>query len=110
MHAAVVRELPEVYQQARRLLCQQDPTGYRELVKILLLHSEFDPRDLETAVREGLAARRLTAEDIRQSLLNRQRDHAHSQTPVLPPPLAAVPTVAVGEPSRYDELLKAGAS
>jgi len=110
MHAAVVRALPEVYQQARRWLCQRDPTGYRELVKILLLHHEFDAQALETAVGEGLATRCLTAEAIRQRLLNRQQSAAGGPAPVLLPPSLAGPTVAVGAPSRYDELLKAGVS
>src|SRR5690606_28393204 len=40
-HAAVVRQLPEPYQTLLRHLLESDPSGYRQMVHVLLLHQEF---------------------------------------------------------------------
>src|SRR5690606_15746989 len=70
-HAAVVRQLPEPYQTLRRRLMEHDPSGYREMVQILLLHREFAPEAVREAIQEALAAGIYLADGIRQLLLNR---------------------------------------
>lgn len=103
-HAAVVRDLPEPYQQARKLLCEGNSAGYRELVRILLLHQEFTADDLREAVVRALARRRLTADEIRQDLINAQTCTSAGKA-ALAHKLADV-KVPVGNPSTYNELLK----
>ena len=41
MHAAVVRRLPEIYARVKEKLLLNDPEGYRELCRILLLNREY---------------------------------------------------------------------
>jgi len=99
-HAAVVRQLPEPYQTLRRRLMEHDPSGYREMVQVLLLHQEFAPEAVREAIQEALAAGIYLADGIRQLLLNRfdLRKEVHAG----PTPGPAVP---VGDPRRYDALL-----
>lgn len=103
-HAAVVRQLPEPYQTLRRHLLESDPSGYREMVRVLLLHREFAPEAVREAVQEAMAIGIYQAEDIRQLLLNRcdERNAAHTGPP-------RGPAVPVGDPRRYDALLEVGA-
>jgi len=103
-HAAVVRQLPEPYQTLRRHLLESDPSGYREMVRVLLLHREFAPEAVREAVQEAMAIGIYQAEDIRQLLLNRcdERKAAHTGPP-------RGPAVPVGDPRRYDALLEVGA-
>jgi len=103
-HAAVVRDLPEPYQQARTLLCEGNPSGYRELVQILLLHREFPADALQEAVIRALDRRRLVADEIRQDLLNAQavtcrhgNNITHQLTDV---------RVPVGRPNIYNVLME----
>lgn len=103
-HAAVVRQLPEPYQTLRLRLMEQDPSGYREMVQVLLLHREFDPDLVQEAIQEALAAGTCHAEGIRQLLLNRL--DGRREASVLEPRGPAVP---VGDPRRYDALLGVGA-
>lgn len=70
-HAAVVRELPAVFQEVRKRLCAARLDGYREFCQVLLLYREF-PSDLvkhalDTAVAQGSVG----FTTIRQLLLNR---------------------------------------
>jgi len=95
-HAAVVRQLPEPYQTLRLRLMEQDPSGYREMVQVLLLHREFDPDLVQEAIQEALAAGTCHAEGIRQL----------REASVLEPRGPAVP---VGDPRWYDALLGVGA-
>jgi hypothetical protein len=103
-HAAVVRQLPEPYQTLRLRLMEQDPSGYREMVQVLLLHREFDPDLVQEAIQEALAAGTCHAEGIRQLLLNRL--DGRREASALEPRGPAVP---VGDPRRYDALLGVGA-
>src|SRR5690606_17712319 len=88
-HAAVVRQLPEPYQTLRLRLMEQDPSGYREMVQVLLLHREFDPDLVQEAIQEALAAGTCHAEGIRQLLLNRL--DGRREASVLEPRGPAVP-------------------
>lgn len=109
-HAAVVRELPEPYQALRRTLCQRDPSGYRELVRILLLHREFTAPSLREAVERALASGCLTAEEIRLDLLNHERgqDSQNREPAPLPAKLEGI-EITVGCPASYNRLLEVGA-
>src|SRR5690606_41843922 len=88
----------------RLRLMEQDPSGYREMVQVLLLHREFDPDLVQEAIQEALAAGTCHAEGIRQLLLNRL--DGRREASALEPRGPAVP---VGDPRRYDALLGAGA-
>jgi hypothetical protein len=90
--------LPEPYQQARKFLCGSSQSGYREFVRILLLHKEFP------AVANRLAAGRLTADEVRQILLNQTTVSSCSSSVVVPDMVAGL-HVPVGEPTLYNQLL-----
>jgi len=72
MHLALVAQLPEIYDRARRLLCSDRRDGYRDFAGILLLHREFPAQDVEIALREAMAKGMPTPEVVRQLALNRQ--------------------------------------
>jgi len=99
-HAAVVRQLPEPYQTLRRHLLEADPSGYREMVQVLLLHREYSPESVREAVQEAITAGIYRVEGIRQLLINRH-DRCEATSSV--PPRG--PEVMVGDPRRYDSLL-----
>lgn len=67
-HAAVVRQLPEVYQKIRLRMMDQRPDGYKDFVAILLLHKVFSSQDILSAIEE-IGADLVTAELIRAHLL-----------------------------------------
>lgn len=102
VHAAVVRELPPVYQAAREQLLRH-PQGYRDFTRILLLHQEFAADQVAAALREALDRQVLGPDSVRQILLNRAASPQPPRTAV--PPLLAQTRVAVADPSRYDLLL-----
>ncbi|MDH7579138.1 MAG: hypothetical protein QHH75_15305 [Bacillota bacterium] len=72
MHAAVVRQLPEIYSRAKAALLQENPEGYRELCRILLLHREYSPEQVAAALEQALAMGFPTAAAVRQLILNQQ--------------------------------------
>lgn len=102
-HAAVVRDLPEPYQKARQQLCRVEG-GYREMARILLLHREFPAGAVREAVADGLASGRLSADDLRQVLLNRTAGGTPGQAVAVPAAMAGI-QVPIGDPRRYDALL-----
>jgi len=102
-NAVVVRELPEPYQQARKFLCGNSQSGYREFVRILLLHKEFPAQQVRMAVADRLAAGRLTADEVRQVILNQRAVTSFSEEVVVPHMMAQI-QVPVGKPTLYDEL------
>lgn len=102
-HAAVVRQLPEPYQTLRRHLLESDPSGYRQMVHVLLLHQEFTTDEVRQAVQEAVAAGICQADEIRQLLLNRRDRNDIAQGP------PRGPVVPVGDPRRYDALLEVSA-
>ncbi|SHN88607.1 IS21 family transposase [Desulfitobacterium chlororespirans] len=102
-NALVVRKLPEVYQKLRVRMCSNDPEGYREFAKILLLHLEYRFEDVLAAVEEGLLHHSPSQESIRQILM------VHASTPKVSlretkSPLARL-EVPVDTPSKYDHLM-----
>lgn len=100
-NAAVVRDLEEPWQKARTLLCAH--SGYRELCAILQLHRDHSHEALTQALEEALALKRVTAETVRQLLLN--KTPSASLTVAVPDSLAELPLPAP-DPGRYDALLK----
>jgi len=106
-HAAVVRNLPEPYQAVREHLCSQDPSGYREMVQVLLLHREFSAQTVREALIASLATGRLTADEVRQTILNRRTERAPDGVEV-PANLADI-SVPVGDPRCYDDLMERSA-
>lgn len=102
-NAVVVRELPEPYQRARKFLCGSSQSGYREFVRILLLHKEFPAQQVRGAVADRLAAGRLTADEVRQVILNQRAVESFSGAVVVPGMMAQI-QVPVGKPTLYDEL------
>ncbi|NLN28011.1 MAG: IS21 family transposase [Firmicutes bacterium] len=102
-HAAVVRQLPEPYQTLRRHLLESDPSGYRQMVHVLLQHQEFTTDEVRQAVQEAVAAGICQADEIRQLLLNRRDRNDIAQGP------PRGPVVPVGDPRRYDALLEVSA-
>lgn len=66
-HAAVVRQLPEVYQQIRRRMTASRMDGYKDFVAILLLHREFPAQEVLRAIEE-IGVDVATAEQIRARL------------------------------------------
>ena len=67
-HAAVVRHMPEVYQQIRRRMMDRRPDGYKDFLQILLLHRVFPVQDILEAI-EAIGASGVTADQIRTRLL-----------------------------------------
>ena len=69
-NALVVRKLPEIYQQLRRLLCKHNTEGYKEYAKILLLNKEFDFKDVMQAIEDNINLGLATYPHIRQTLIS----------------------------------------
>ncbi len=67
-HAAVVRQMPEVYQQIRRRMTSRRPDGYKDFLQILLLHRVFPAQDILRTI-EDIGVDGVTADQIRQRLL-----------------------------------------
>jgi hypothetical protein len=67
-HAAVVRQLPEVYQRIRRRMTNKRPDGYKDFVSILLLHRSFPAQEVLRAIEE-IGVDVVTAEQIKARLL-----------------------------------------
>lgn len=70
-NALVVRKLPEVYQQLRRLLCNHNTEGYKEYAKILLLNKEFKFTDVMQSIEENINLGIVTYAHIRQTIISR---------------------------------------
>lgn len=100
-HAAVVRNLPEPYGDLRKHLLTRDPSGYKELVEVLLLHREFSAEQVREAVTVALSSAWVSADDIRQVLLN--QGLGSSAAGLSHPADVDVP---VGDPRSYDRLLE----
>ncbi len=101
-NARVVRELEEPWQRARRVLCAR-PEGYRELCALLQLHRDHPHEDLTRALEEALSLKRVTAETVRQLLLNRTPSDIPAAS--VPDSLASL-SVPTPDPGRYDALLR----
>ncbi|QQE81541.1 IS21 family transposase [Alicyclobacillus sp. SO9] len=100
-HAAVVRQLPEVYQRIRRRMTATRMDGYKDFVAILQLHRTFSPQDILRAI-EDIGPDVVTADQIRAKLL--PMDAAASVFTV-PDELKQFRTMKQN-PARYDSLTK----
>jgi len=103
-NALVVRKLPDVYQKLRILLCHNNPEGYREFVKILLLNLEFKFEDVLSAIEEGLKQHSTTQESIRQILISQVSSQTMSIKDQLESPLVDL-DVPVDTPSKFNHLM-----
>lgn len=99
-HAAVVRQLPEVYQRIRIRMTNSRPDGYKDFVALLLLHQVFPAKDILDAI-EAIGPDVVTAEQVRKHLF--QTD-ATSVTRV--PDELQMYRLTKQNPARYDSLVK----
>lgn len=106
-HAAVVRRLPAVYEEARQLLCHRHPQGYRDFAKILMLHLEFPADKIRAALRQALDRGILGSLAVRQLLVG--TDMPVQEAAQVPDRLRDI-QVAAADLSRYDALLGRGIS
>lgn len=104
-HAAVVRQLPPVYNLVRQKLCSKHPDGYRELAAILLLRREFSAQLVESALEEALERGCLQASAVRQILLNRSAPPRPE--PVSVPPSLGTANLRQPDLHQYDLLVQA---
>lgn len=102
-NALVVRKLPEVYQQLRVSLCRQNPEGYREFTKILLLNQEFSFEAVLNAVEEAMRQGIASLSTIRCLLDSRLNTTSNKTSTVLP---LKGPEVPLDSPSKYDHLMR----
>jgi hypothetical protein len=101
-HAAAVRELPAIFEIARKRLLASRPDGYREFAKILLLARDFNLHELEVALAKAVESPNLSAAIVRQMIQNfRQREVA----PVTPPEALASIRVSLPDLAIYDSLV-----
>jgi len=79
-HAAVVRQLPNVYQRIRRRMTRCRPDGYKDFVAILMLHQVFQSGDVLSAI-ETIGEDVVTAEQIRAHMLRLDKPKAAVEVP-----------------------------
>jgi transposase len=99
-HAAVVRQLPEVYQRIRIRMSESRPDGYKDFVAILMLHQVFRAEDILHAI-EQIGPDVVTADRIKRHLLRTPAKLA----PSVPSDLQTY-RLTQPHPSRYDALTK----
>ena len=102
-NALVVRKLPEVYQQLRRLLCKHNTEGYKEYAKILLLNKEFDFKDVMSAIENNINLGTATYVNIRQMLIT-QSISSKPEEKVAPSTLPRL-EIPVDNPAKYNRLV-----
>ncbi|WP_231705721.1 IS21 family transposase [Effusibacillus lacus] len=99
-HAAVVRQLPEIYHRIRIRMVNSRPDGYKDFVAILLLHQIFPAKDILEAI-EAIGPDVVTAEQIRAHLFRPPT----SPTCQVPDELKTY-RLMKQNPARYDMLVK----
>lgn len=102
-NALVVRKLPEIYQELRRLLCKNNTEGYKEYAKILLLNKEFDFKDVMTAIEVNINLGIATYANIRQTLIS-QSISAKPEERVSASNLPKI-EIPVDSPAKYNWLI-----
>jgi transposase len=70
MHAAVVRRLPLVYAAAKQALLKDNPSGYKELCRILLLNRDYPADRVTRALEEALSLGIVSELTVKQLILN----------------------------------------
>jgi hypothetical protein len=104
MHAAVVRRLPEVYAAAKQLLLKDNPTGYKELCRILLLNRDYPAEKVTVALEKALTLGVVNEATVRQLILN---EDGLKQTPAIEVPAAlASYNMPAFDYGCYDRLLE----
>jgi len=104
MHAAVVRRLPEIYASAKKELLKDNPTGYKELCRILLLNRDYPAEKVTIALEKALKLGMADEITVRQLILNAEDQHA---TPEVKVPAALVDyTLPAFNYGCYDQLLE----
>ncbi len=99
-HAAVVRQLPEVYQRIRVRMANSRPDGYKDFVAILMLHQVWRAEDILRAIEE-IGPDVVTANQSKRHLLRTSPESAG----IVPDSLQMY-RLAQPNPSRYDALTK----
>lgn len=99
-HAAVVRQLPEVYQRIRVRMANSRPDGYKDFVAILMLHQVWRAEDILRAIEE-IGPDVVTADQIKRHLLRTSPESAGTV-----PDSLQMYRLAQPNPSRYDALTK----
>jgi len=79
MHAAVVRRLPEIYAQLKKRLLEQNPEGYKEFCRILLLNRDYPREKVASALQEALSLGLADESSIRQLILNQNEPHPREE-------------------------------
>jgi hypothetical protein len=102
-NALVVRNLPEVYQQLRRLLCKHHTEGYKEYAKILLLNKDFDFKDVMNAIEDNINLGIITYANIRQTIIS-QSISSKPQEIVATSTLPRL-EIPVDNPAKYNRLV-----
>jgi len=92
VNAAVVRQLPAVYQLFREHLCMDNLHGYREFCQLLWLHREFPAEQVQAVLEQAWQQGITSYPAVRQLLLNATRPPA--------PPRVPVPTALQGRRHR----------
>lgn len=101
-HAAAVRELPAIFEIARKRLLASRPDGYREFAKILLLSRDFNLHELEVALAKAVESSNLSAAIVRQIIHNTRHKKIE---PVTPPEALALIRVSLPDLAIYDSLV-----
>ena len=99
-HAAVVRQLPEVYQHIRIRMVNSRPDGYKDFVALLLLHQAFPAKDILDAVL-AIGPNVVTAELVRKHLFQ-----TNASSGIYVPKELQMYRLIKQNPARYDSLVK----
>ena len=99
-HAAVVRQLPQVYQRIRIRMTNSRPDGYKDFVAVLLLHRVFPMNEILRAIEE-IGPDVVNAELIQRHLFT----PAHPGAVQIPDELQSF-RLMQRNPARYDLLAK----
>jgi transposase len=100
-HAAVVRQLPDVYQKIRLRMSNSRPDGYKDFVAILLLHRIYPAQSILAAI-EMIGVNVVNAELIESYLTKSDKPYTAG---AVPDELQKY-RVAKQNPARYDMLAK----
>jgi hypothetical protein len=74
MHAAVVRRLPPVYAAVKQVLLKDNPDGYKELCRILLLNRDYPTEMVTLALEEALSLGLVNELTVKQLILNQKSE------------------------------------
>lgn len=101
-HLALVPKMPPIYAEVRDRLLRASRDGYREFCAMLLLHGDFPAQAVTKALGDAAAQGLLTANAVRQILLNQATS---LPIPVRVPEPLAQAQIQPADPGRYDHFL-----